>query len=270
VKTVARFLIPCILLSSSDGEPINNDDQHIDAMKYLHEYSLILTETHTDNIVDEVLCNLYGYVVVLEDDGDPTVKCENASKLLQRCGWTVEIEKARAMCCSLVLRRILLLHRKGISIVGRGHMELSSTPYIERMKKYVSKQLGSSLTESIIIAKYWLSSSQTSRQREESWNTMSFLCVILIDFIENGTVKSGELGISLHSFIAIILDPTNMGICSPVLSSLNAVLSALFSTAANEYLVLDNIAALQKLSLALIQTHQKAYKKLYLTCDSSE
>jgi hypothetical protein len=99
---------------------------------------------------------------------------------------------------------------------------------------------------------------------------MSFLCVILIDYIENGTVELGELGISLHSFIAIILDPTNMGICSPVLSSLDAVLSSLFSTAANEYLVLDNIAALQKLSIALIQTHQKAYKKLYITCDSSE
>lgn len=173
-----------------------------------------------DHLVAKVLCNhikdLYGYVAVLADD------------------WEVEIEKTGARCCFNVLRHILLLHRKGISIVGRGDLKLSSTSYIEGMK-YISKQLkassnrkdgyyleqlGSSVTKSIVITKYWLASSQTSRQREESWSTMSLLCDILIEYIGNGTVESGELGFCLHSFIAIILDPANIGICSLVLSSL--------------------------------------------------
>jgi hypothetical protein len=288
VDSVAQFLIPNILFASSDEKSMNNDGQRIDATKYLTECVLILTGNDTDHLVAKVLCNhikdLYGYVAVLAEDGDATFECENAFKLLKRCVSTVEIEKTGARCCFLVLRHILLLHRKGISIVGRGDIKLSSTSYIEGMK-YVSKQLkasstrkdgfyleqlGSSLTETIVITKYWLSSSQTSRQREESWSTMSLLCDILIEYIGNGTVESGELGFSLHSFIAIILDPTNVGICSLVLSSLNAVLGALFSTNTKEDLVMDVITVLHKLSLALIQTHQRAYERLYLTCASSE
>lgn len=288
VDSVAQFLIPNILFASSDEKSMNNDDQRIDATKYLTECVLILTGNDTDHLVAKVLCthikDLYGYVAVLAEDGDATFECENAFKLLKRCVSTVEIEKTGARCCFLVLRHILLLHRKGISIVGRGDIKLSSTSYIEGMK-YVSKQLkasstrkdgfyleqlGSSLTETIVITKYWLSSSQTSRQREESWSTMSLLCDILIEYIGNGTVESGELGFSLHSFIAIILDPTNVGICSLVLSSLNAVLGALFSTNTKEDLVMDVITVLHKLSLALIQTHQRAYERLYLTCASSE
>ena len=288
VDSVAQFLIPNILFASSDEKSMNNDGQRIDATKYLTECVLILTGNDTDHLVAKVLCthikDLYGYVAVLAEDGDATFECENAFKLLKRCVSTVEIEKTGARCCFLVLRHILLLHRKGISIVGRGDIKLSSTSYIEGMK-YVSKQLkasstrkdgfyleqlGSSLTETIVITKYWLSSSQTSRQREESWSTMSLLCDILIEYIGNGTVESGELGFSLHSFIAIILDPTNVGICSLVLSSLNAVLGALFSTNTKEDLVMDVITVLHKLSLALIQTHQRAYERLYLTCASSE
>jgi len=288
VDSVAQFLIPNILFASSDEKSMNNDDQRIDATKYLTECVLILTGNDTDHLVAKVLCthikDLYGYVAVLAEDGDASFECENAFKLLKRCVSTVEIEKTGARCCFLVLRHILLLHRKGISIVGRGDIKLSSTSYIEGMK-YVSKQLkasstrkdgfyleqlGSSLTETIVITKYWLSSSQTSRQREESWSTMSLLCDILIEYIGNGTVESGELGFSLHSFITIILDPTNVGICSLVLSSLNAVLGALFSTNTKEDLVMDVITVLHKLSLALIQTHQRAYERLYLTCASSE
>lgn len=47
VETVAQFLIPNILLASSDEESINNDDKRIDATKYLTECVLILTGNHT-------------------------------------------------------------------------------------------------------------------------------------------------------------------------------------------------------------------------------
>ena len=75
------------------------------------------------------------------------------------------IERTGAKCSFLVLRHILLLHRKGISVIGLGNIALASKSYIEGIK-YVSKQLkgpsnriqgsfleqlGSSLTESIAI-----------------------------------------------------------------------------------------------------------------------
>ena len=125
------------------------------------------------------------------------------------------------------------------------------------------------MTESIIIVKYWLSSSQTARQREESWGTLSLLCEILIEYIVNGTLESGELRFCLHSFISVILDPTNTVLCPVVLSSLEDVLGALFSIAAKKY-VLDVISVIRKLGLALIQIHQRAYDKLSRTCESSE
>ena len=284
VESVAQFLIPNILLSSSD----DSNNQRIDATKFLAECVLILTGLGNDEAVAKVLCNhiseLYGYVAVLAEEGDATVECENAFKLLKRCVSSVHIERTGAKCSFLVLRHILLLHRKGMSVVGLGDIELTSKSYIEGIK-YVSKQLkgpsnrkqgsfieqlGSSMTESMIIVKYWLSLSQTERQREESWGTLSMLCEILIENIGDGTVESGELGFCLHSFISIILNPTNIDICPSVLSSLNAVLSSLFSNTAKETLLQDVISVIHKLSLALIQIHQLAYDKLYLACDSSE
>jgi hypothetical protein len=288
VGSVAQFLIPNILLSSSNCDSLSDsNNQSIKSMKYLTECVLILTGLDNDETVAKVLRNhisdLYGYVAVLAEEGEAASPCENAFKLLKRCVSSVHIERTGAKCRFLVLRHILLLHRTGMSVVGLSNIELTSKSYIDGIK-YVSNQLkgqskrkqgsfleelGSSLTESIIIVKYWLSSSQTARQREESWGTLSLLCEILIEYIVNGTVESGELRFCLHSFISVILDPTNTVLCPVVLSSLEDVLGALFSIAAKKY-VLDVISVIRKLGLALIQIHQRAYDKLSCTCESSE
>ena len=288
VGSVAQFLIPNILLSSSNCDSLSDsNNQSINSMKYLTECVLILTGLDNDETVAKVLRNhisdLYGYVAVLAEEGEAASPCENAVKLLKRCVSSVHIERTGAKCSFLVLRHILLLHRTGMSVVGLSNIELTSKSYIDGIK-YVSNQLkgqskrkqgsfleelGSSLTESIIIVKYWLSSSQTARQREESWGTLSLLCEILIEYIVNGTLESGELRFCLHSFISVILDPTNTVLCPVVLSSLEDVLGALFSIAAKKY-VLDVISVIRKLGLALIQIHQRAYDKLSRTCESSE
>jgi hypothetical protein len=288
VGSVAQFLIPNILLSSSNCDSLSDsNNQSINSMKYLTECVLILTGLDNDETVAKVLRNhisdLYGYVAVLAEEGEAASPCENAVKLLKRCVSSVHIERTGAKCSFLVLRHILLLHRTGMSVVGLSNIELTSKSYIDGIK-YVSNQLkgqskrkqgsfleelGSSLTESIIIVKYWLSSSQTARQREESWGTLSLLCEILIEYIVNGTLESGELRFCLHSFISVILDPTNTVLCPVVLSSLEDVLGALFSIAAKKY-VLDVISVIRKLGLALIQIHRRAYDKLSRTCESSE
>ena len=283
-------LIPNILLSASDDDPTNDsDNERIDATQYLTECVLILTGADSDENVAKVLVNhiadLYGFVAVLAENGDATEECENAFKLLKRCVSSVHIERTGAKGSFLVLRHILLLHRKGISVVGLDNIELTSTSFIEGMK-YVSKQLkapssthkhasfleqlGSSMTESIVLVKYWLSSSLTARQRKDSWGTASLLCDILAENIQHARIEPGELGFCLHSFIAIILDPNNNDICPSVLESLKAVLSILFSNTTKDTLVDGAITVLQKLSLALLQIHQRAFQKLFTTCDVSE
>lgn len=131
-------------------------------------------------------------------------------------------------------------------------------------------QLGSSMTESVVLVKYWLSSSQTKHQREQSWKTMALLSDILSELILSGKIEAGELGFCLHSFMAMLLDPENDDICPQVLESLAAVLEALFSKSTKETLVVGSMAVLHKLSLALLETHQRAHEHLYAVCESSE
>jgi len=289
LATYTTSLIPNILLSASDEDPVNgSDNERIDTTKYLNECVLILKRLDRDGDVAKVLCNhicdLYGFVAVLAENGDATEECENAFKLLKRCVSSVHIERTGAKGAFLVLRHILLLHRKGISVVGLDKIELSSASFIEGMK-YVSKQLkaplsnrkqgsfleqlGSSMTESIVLVKYWLSSSLTARQRENSWGTMSLLWDILVENIQHGEIEFGELGFCLHSFIAIILDPRNNDICPLVLESLKSILGVLFASATNFTLVSGTNAVLRKLSLALLQIHQRAFQRLYTKCDTA-
>merc|ERR1712194_541880 len=109
-------------------------------------------------------------------------------------------------------------------------------------------------TECIVLVKYWLSTSLTGEQREDSWGTFSLLCDILTENIQHGRIKSGECGFCLHSFIVIISSPNNHDIFPLVLESLKAVLGTLFSEGT---LVDGVIAVLHKLSLALLQAHQR-------------
>ena len=288
IVPTCNSLIPNILLASSEAPTNDIDNDCIDASKYLTECVIILKDVDNDNnkahmLIDHI-SDLYGYVAVLAENGDATLECENAFKLLKRCVSSGVIERQGAKGAFLVLRHILLLHLKGIAVVGLDGIELTSSSFIDGMKyvakqlktssskKHVSflEQLGSSMTESIVLVKYWLSSSQTSRQREEAWGTFSLLCGILADNIKSGKVESGELGFALNSFIAVLLNPQNTEICPIVLESLKMVLSSLFANTAKETLVEGSISVLHKLSLTLLQTHQRAYEKLYTSCDSGE
>ena len=123
-----------------------------------------------------------------------------------------------------VLRHMLVLRRKGISVVGSPALELDSKTFIDGMKM-ISKQLqrtsrsgekasfleyaGSSITECIVIAKYWLSSSMTVRQREDSWRVFELLCTILKETLRDDTISYSELGFALNAFIIVILDENN-------------------------------------------------------------
>lgn len=287
-------LIPSILLSASgsdDGPENDLDNERIDATKYLTECVIILTEVDSDEHVARVLVShisdLYAYVAVLaENEGAADEECENAFKLLKRCVSEAIIERNGAKTAFLVLRKILLLHRKGISVVGLGSIELIPTSFIEGMK-FIAKQmktssssnrkqdsfleqLGSSMTESFVLVKFWLSSSQTVRQREGSWDTMMLLCNILAENIKAGKIESGELVFCLHAFIAILMDINNYEICPSVLRSLKAVLDVLYSSSTDASLVDGTLPILQKLSLALLQIHQRAVQKLYASCEKSE
>ena len=268
----------------------DGDNDRIDASKYLSECVLILAGDDSDDSRAKVLmrhiADLYGYVSVLAEHGDPDAaeQCEKAFKLLKGCVSSVHIERTGAKVSFLVLRHILLLHRSGITIVGLEDIELNSASFVEGMK-YVSKnitsssssrkhasfleQMGSSMTESIVLVKYWLSSSLTERQRQDTWGTMALLCDILAELMQQGKIEPGELGYSLHSFIAVILDPRNNEIAPSVLDSIKAVLDVLFSKTTKETLVNGAIAVIHKLSLALLQIHQRAFQKLYTTCDEA-
>ena len=232
-----------------------------------------------------LVSHLYAVVAVLGENGEAALECENAMKLLKRCMTAQNIERSGARSAFLVLRHILLLHRRGISVVGLGDIELTSASFINGMK-YLSKQLrgastkrkdmsffeqlGNSMTECIVLVKYWLSASHTERLREEAWATLALLCDILSETILSGKIEPGELGFCLHAFIGILLDPQNGVICPSVLESLKAVLQALFSNTIKQALVDGVIAVLHKLTLALLQTHQTAYEKLYSTCESGK
>ena len=84
--------------------------------------------------------DFYAYVAVLAEEREAASSCENAFKLLKRCASSVHIERTGAKCSFLVLRRILLLHRTGMSVVGLGSIELATKSYIDVIK-YVSNQL---------------------------------------------------------------------------------------------------------------------------------
>ncbi len=284
IESTAKYLVPNILLHSSGEMNGGNDPTN-----YLTECVLILTGLDNDENVAKVLRShisyLYAFVALLADNEDATLQCQNAFNLLKRCVSSVHIEKTGAERASLVLRHILLLHRKGISVVGLGRIELDATSAIEGIK-YVSNQLktsskprqssflkhlGSSMTESIVLVKYWLSASQTLRQREESCATLSLLWEVLVELIHTEEIELGELGFCLHSFVSVILDPKNKDLCSDVIfPSLKKVLTVFFFKHANETLVGNIKPLLIKLSLALLQIHHRSYNTLFVACDSSE
>ena len=284
-------LVPNILLSAPDDDLKDVDEDRIDTTAYLTQCVLILTGAESDESIAKVLSNhipdLYGYVAVLQelrDNPDATDQCANAFKLLKRCISSVIIERVGAKGAFKVLRQILLLHQRGVTVVGQHDLELKPSNFIDGMK-YVAnqlkgspkqknagffEQLGSSLTESFVLVKYWLSSSITAGQRRESWDTMELLCQILAENIRQGRVESGELGFCLHSFIVVILDPYNRKICPMALDSLKAVLGVLFSKHTKAAVIDGAISVLRKLILALLQTHQRALQRLSIACDKSE
>ena len=126
------------------------------------------------------------------------------------------------------------------------------------------------MTECIVMVKYWLSESQTVRQREESWATLALLWDVLTENIQTENIESGELGFCLHSYVSVILDPNTEDLCTETFKSLKKVLTVLFSNHIKESLMDDAMPVLMKLSLALLQVHQRAYENLYISCDSSE
>ena len=284
IESTAKFLIPFILLHSSDDKTGRDD-----ATRYLTECVLTLTGFDSDENRAKVLRNhisdIYGFVAVLAENEDATLQCQNAFNLLKRCVSSVHIERTGAECASLVLRHILLLHRKGISVVGLGRIELDATSAIEGMK-YVAKQLktsskqrqssflhhlGSSMTESIVLAKYWLSASHTACQREASGATLSLLWDVLVEHIQAEEIEHEELGFCLHSFVSVMLDQNNKNLCNDVIfPSLKKVLTVLFSKYTKETLVSDVNSVLIKLCLALLQVHQRSYVYLLVACESSE
>lgn len=284
IESTAKFLIPFILLHSSDDKTGRDD-----ATSYLTECVRTLTGFDSDENRAKVLRNhisdIYGFVAVLAENEDATLQCQNAFNLLKRCVSSVHIERTGAECASLVLRHILLLHRKGISVVGLGRIELDATSAIEGMK-YVAKQLktsskqrqssflhhlGSSMTESIVLAKYWLSASHTACQREASGATLSLLWDVLVEHIQAEEIEHEELGFCLHSFVSVMLDQNNKNLCNDVIfPSLKNVLTVLFSKYTKETLVSDVNSVLIKLCLALLQVHQRSYVYLLVACESSE
>ena len=295
-KYGAFSLIPIILLSASgDAQTHSSGKDHADAMKYITDCALILAGGDSDEDIAKILRfhvrDIFGFVFVLQSDTENTAiqdQCHYAVKLLQRCVSESHIQREGAKQAFVVLRRILMLHWRGcnggIPVVGHGEIKLTPESFIEGMK-CVSRQLkkppsnhcsagflepaGSSITECIVLVKYWLSTSLNSRQREDACGTFSLLCVVLQEHIEDGTIQSPELRFCLHSFIAIALDPENSGICPSILESLKGVIRVLFSNLTMKSLVEETVSTLHKLCLALLQIHERTFIRFRRKCSIS-
>src|SRR5210317_1506284 len=143
-------------------------------MKYLSECALILTEAASDESIAKILRNeiaaICGYIFIFYDSLPN--ESDSAMEMFKRCVSSKHIEKDGAKNAHRVLRHMLVLRRRGVSVVGNPELDLNPKTFINGMKM-ISKQLqktsrsggnasfleyaGSSMTECIVIAKYWLS-----------------------------------------------------------------------------------------------------------------
>lgn len=255
-------------------------------MKYLSECALILTDAKSDESIAKILrreiAAICGYIFIF-CDSLPN-ESDSAMEMFKRCVSSKHIEKDGAKNAHKVLRHMLVLRRKGVSVVGNPTFDLDSKTFIDGMKM-ISKQLqrspkngekanfldcaGSSITECVVIAKYWLSSSQTVTQREESWRVFELLCTILEETLRDGTISSSELAFAFNAFIAVVLDENNSKLLPSILDSLKRVLESLFKESTNLDLVEGVLPALRKLCLALLKVHERAFVSFYSKCNSS-
>ena len=255
-------------------------------MTYLSECALILTDAASDESIAKVLrreiAAICGYIFIFYDSLPN--ESDSAMEMFKRCVSPKHIEKDGAKNAHRVLRHMLVLRRKGVSVVGSPALELDSKTFIDGMKM-ISKQLqrtsrsgekasfleyaGSSMTECVVIAKYWLSSSLTIRQREDSWRVFELLCTILKETLHDETISYSELGFALNAFITVMLDQNNSKLLPSILDSLKSVLESLFHESTKTDLVEGVLPTLRKLCLALLQVHERTFLTFYSKCNSS-
>lgn len=255
-------------------------------MKYLSECALILTEAASDESIAKILRNeiaaICGYIFIFYDSLPN--ESDSAMEMFKRCVSSKHIEKDGAKNAHRVLRHMLVLRRRGVSVVGNPELDLDPKTFIDGMKM-ISKQLqktsrsggnasfleyaGSSMTECIVIAKYWLSSSVTDRQREDSWRVFELLCTILKENLHDETISCSELNFALNAFINVVLDEDNNKILPSTLTSLKSVLESLFRESTKTALVDGVLPTLRKLCLALLQLHERTLLSFYSKCNAS-
>lgn len=255
-------------------------------MKYLSECALILTGAENDESIAKVLrrdiAAICGYIFIFHDSMPN--ESDSAMEMFKRCVSPKHIEKDGSKNAHRVLRHMLVLRRTGVSVVGSPTLDLDSKTFIDGMKM-ISKQLqrtsrngeklsfleyaGSSMTECVVIAKYWLSSSLTVTQREDSWRVFELLCTILEENLHDDTISCSELGFSFNAFITVMLDENNSKLLPTILDSLKCVLGSLFHESAKSDLLEGVLPTLRKLCLALLQVHERSFKSFYTKCNSS-
>lgn len=255
-------------------------------MKYLSECALILTGAENDESIAKILrrdiAAICGYIFIFHDSMPN--ESDSAMEMFKRCVSPKHIEKDGSKNAHRVLRHMLVLRRTGVSVVGSPALDLDSKTFIDGMKM-ISKQIqrtsrngeklsfleyaGSSMTECVVIAKYWLSSSLTITQREDSWRVFELLCTILEENLHDGTISYSELGFAFNAFITIMLDENNSKLLPTILDSLKCVLGSLFHESSKSDLVEGVLPTLRKLCLALLQVHERSFKSFYSKCNSS-
>jgi len=203
--------------------------------------------------------------------------------MLQRSLATLRIQKTAAKGAFVALRHMLLLRQTGIHVVGISNIEATSETYLTGMKHLSTlikssspssrknanflEMMGSCMTECVVLVKYWLSCSVSARQRQQTYDTFSLLVSILHDGIANNSVTSSDVGFFLHSFVVIFLDPEMAEILPSVFESLGETLKAMFSDPSGA-IVSGSMAVLHKLTLALLQIHQRACQRLFSVCSA--
>ena len=254
-------------------------------MKYISECAVILTGAESDESIAKILrreiAAICGYIFIFYH-GLPN-ESDSAMEMFKRCVSSKHIEKDGAKNAHRVLRHMLVLCRKGVSVVGSPAVELSSKTLIDGMKM-ISKQLqrtsrsgekasflelaGSSMTECIVIASYWLSSSLNVRQREDSWKVFELLCTIVQETLRDDTMSISELSFFLNAFVTIILDECNRRLLPLILDSLRGVLESLFHES-SKTAVESVLPTLRKLCLALLQVHECTFLSFQSKCKAS-
>lgn len=255
-------------------------------MKYLSECALILTDAKSDESIAKILrreiAAICGYIFIFFDSLPN--ESDSAMEMFKRCVSSKHIEKDGAKNAHKVLRHMLVLRRKGVSVVGSPPLDLDSKTFIDGMKM-ISKHLqrpqnnaekisflecaGSSMTECVVIAKYWLSSSLTVTQREDSWRVFELLCTILEETLRDDTISNSELRFAFNAFIVIMLDENNSKLLPSILGSLKYVLESLLQESTNLGLIEGVLPTLRKLCLALLKVHERAFVSFYSKCSSS-